>query len=243
VREGFEPSSRKNNSRPILHHARSPFGIAQTRVSHKNSRLIRVEPSPSIPQELRKLYGYLSSALTEAHESLRALERLYLNDDVVALLNSTAPEFFALLQQLLVHNIILYIARLTDEPETGGRENLTLSRLVLELSSNQKYSELRTRLDEKCKRIEKMSCPIRLYRHKLLAHADRVEGLTPNTKLGKEISILTFRKLLKQIADFLNTFDYEFTNAETDYADLIRTHGDVTNDFIAYLRKNIVKRC
>ncbi len=166
-----------------------------------------------------------------------------MNDDVVALLNSTAPEFFVLLQQLLVNNIILCIARLTDKPTTGRRENLTLSRLVLELSDNQKYSELRTRLNEKYERIEKMSGPIRLYRHKLLAHADRAVCLKTNTNLGEEISIKFIRELLKQIADFLNTFDYEFTNATTDYADLIRRYRDVTNDFIAYLRKNVVKGC
>ena len=162
-----------------------------------------------------------------------------MDEGVVALLNGTeAPEFFVLLQGLLVDNIILSIARLADKAESGTRENLTLSRLVQELSDNQKYSELRTRLDEKCTRIEKMSCPIRLYRHKLLAHADRVESLNPNTEVGKDISIKLIREVLEQIADFLNTFDYEFTNAETHYPSAPQ---DVTDDFIAYLQKNTVK--
>jgi HEPN superfamily AbiU2-like protein len=166
-----------------------------------------------------------------------------MNKDVVALLNSTAPDFFVLVQELLVNNIILSIARLTDKPGSGRKppqENLTLSRLVLELSE-QKYPELHTRLDEKWKRIEKMSCPIRLYRHKLLAHADRVECLKANTDLGEKITIKLIRELLEQIAAFLNTFDFEFTNAETDYPDLVRTHSDVANDLIAYLRRNVVK--
>jgi hypothetical protein len=189
-----------------------------------------------IPQELQKLYGYLFGALIETHESLRALERLYMNDDVVTLLNSEGPEFFALLRELLIHNIILCIARLTDEPGTGRRENWTLSRLLLELS-DQKYSKLRDQLDEKYKRIEKMSCRVRLYRHKLLAHADKVECLKANTNLGKNITIKFIRHLLKQIADFLNTFDHEFTNNENDYPDLVRRYQDVTKDFIAYLQK------
>ncbi len=92
-----------------------------------------------------------------------------MDKDVVALNESQcSPEFFVLLQELLTHNIFLCIARLTDKPEVGGRENLTLSRLVRELS-DQKYSELRSRLDEKCKKIEELSDPVRLYRHKLLA--------------------------------------------------------------------------
>jgi hypothetical protein len=211
-------------------------------LSYKNSGLarIRINPSEKIPRELQELYGYLSGALVEAYESSRALERLYMNDTVVVLLNSTAPEFFVLLQQLLVHEIILCIARLTDKPETGGRENWTLSRLVLEVS-DQKYPELRARLDEKSKRIEEMSGPVRLYRHKLLAHADQAECLKENTDLGAKITIKFIRELLEQIADFLNTFDYEFTNAETDYLDFVRRYRDVTNDFIACLRQKVVK--
>ena len=137
-------------------------------------------------------------------------------------------------------NIILSIARLTDKAESGRKppqENLTLSRLVLELS-DPKYSELRTGLDEKCKRIEEMSDPIRSYRHKVLAHADKVECLKPNTEVGKDISIKLIREVLEQIADFLNAFDYEFTKAEVHYPS---TPRDVTEDFIVYLQKSVVK--
>ncbi len=166
-----------------------------------------------------------------------------MNDDVVALMNSSGPEFFALLQRLLLHNIILCISRLIDKPEIRRRKNLTLSRLVRELSDDQKYSKLRTRLEEKYERIEEMSHRVRLYRHKLLAHADQAECLKENTNLGKNVTIKFIRQLLKQIADFLNTFDYEFTNNRNDYPDLVRSYGDVTKDFITYLRKNTVKGC
>jgi hypothetical protein len=97
--------------------------LTQTRAFAKNTGLprIRINASEKIPQELRKLYGYLSGALVEAHESFLALEKLYMNKDVVALMNSTAPEFFVLLQELLTHNIFLCIARLTDKPEVACR--------------------------------------------------------------------------------------------------------------------------
>jgi hypothetical protein len=191
-----------------------------------------------ILKEHQKLYGYLSSALSETYESLRALERLYMNDVVVARLNSAAPEFFALVRQLLIHNIILCIARLTDSPKNGRRENLTLSRLLIELSDDQKYSNLYAQLDEKWKRIEKMSGRVQKYRHKLLAHADKVECLKVNTKLGKKITLKFIRQLLKQIADFLNTFDCEFTDVKNPYPDLVRERLDVTKDLLVYLRKN-----
>jgi hypothetical protein len=213
-------------------------------LSDKSSGLPRIRINygeTKVPKEHQKLYGHLSGALTETYESLHALERLYMSDVVVARLNSAAPEFFALVRQLLIHNIILCIARLTDKRQNGKRENLTLSRLLLELSDDQKYSNLSARLDEKWKRIEKMSYRVHLYRHKLLAHADKVECLKANTKLGKKITIKFIRQMLKQIADFLNTFDYEFTNVRNDYPVFVRERRDVTKDFIAYLQKSVVK--
>jgi hypothetical protein len=195
----------------------------------------RVESSQLIPPELQEPYSYLSTALFETRESLHALENLYMDAGVIDLLNRIAPAFFAFVKEVLVHNIILSIARLTDKPQTGGQENLSLSRLVFELS-DQKYSELRTQLDEKSKRIEEMSCPIRLYRHKLLAHADRAEVLKENTSLGEKISISVFRELVNEVADFLNMFNFAFTKSETSYDEPIDTYGNV-RDFIAYVQK------
>jgi hypothetical protein len=220
------------------------FSVATQGLSHKHSGMPRIRISyneTKIPKEHQKLYGYLSGALTETYESLRAVEKLYMNDVVVARLNSAAPEFFALVRQLLIHNIILCIARLTDKPKTFGQENLTLSRLFLELSYDQKCSNLRARLDKKWKRIEEMSRRVQSYRHKLLAHADKAECLKANTKLGKNITIKFIRQLLKQIADFLNTFDYEFTHVKNDYPVLVRKRQDVTKGLLAYLRRNVVK--
>jgi hypothetical protein len=212
--------------------------LGKRRLSRKDNNVIRhrVISPESIPQELKDHYGYLSGALIGTYQSWNALERLYMDNGVVALLNGTgAPEFFVLLQELLADNIILSIAKLTDKAKTGPQENWTLSRLVDEVP--EQYSELRTRLGEKWKIIENTSRPIMLYRHKLLAHADRVECLNPNTELGKDISIKFIREVLEQIADFLNTFDYEFTKSGgTDYPS---TPTDVTEDFIAYLRQNI----
>jgi Holliday junction resolvasome RuvABC endonuclease subunit len=94
------------------------FALPKQRLSHKNSDLvrIRVNPSEKIPEELKELYGYLSGALVEAHESFLALEKLYMNKDVVALMSSTAPEFFVLLQELLTHNIRTPTGVLTLQP-------------------------------------------------------------------------------------------------------------------------------
>lgn len=199
----------------------------------------RVKTSRLIPRELRRLYGYLSGALFETHDSLHTLEELYGDSSVVDLLNTTAPAFFAHVKEILVRDIILSISRVTDKPgnprSKPPQENLTLSRLVLELSP-QKHPKLHARLEKKWKRIEKLSAPIRTYRHKVIGHADKVVCLKPTRKLGKKISISLIRRTLEKIEDFLNTFDYAFTKGETGYHS-IGHYGNV-GDFVAYLKKN-----
>lgn len=48
----------------------------------------------------------------------------------VDVLNATAPGFFAMVQRLLVDDVILRIARLTDPPANRSQENATLKRLL-----------------------------------------------------------------------------------------------------------------
>src|SRR5258708_35007906 len=48
----------------------------------------------------------------------------------VDLLNSVAPSFWRLIQDSLWENVLLHIARLTDPPMTGGKQNLTIQRLA-----------------------------------------------------------------------------------------------------------------
>lgn len=54
----------------------------------------------------------------------------------VDLLNSAAPNFFGIMQGVLLENIILHVARLTDPPRSFGKHNLTIRALPAAVSSN-----------------------------------------------------------------------------------------------------------
>ena len=200
-----------------------------------------VEPDPRLPEHLAQLYGHLAGALIEAYRPFDELVYLYAtSSDIVKILNEVAPAFFVRYQHLIVVELILSVSRLTDNPTSGSRadrqENLPLDRLFLGLEVPEHF-ELRQTLSEKWQGIRATSSPIRLYRHKLIAHADLVHYITTSTDLGENITIARFRKILSDIADYLNTFDSFFTHTESMYGGLAEFGG--AEDLVSFLRKRL----
>jgi AbiU2 len=197
----------------------------------------RLEPDKRIPEKLREIYAHLAGNLIETYGALKELMFLFGTSENVKLLNETAPSFFVHHERLLVDHIILSLSRMTDEKGSGSgtntQENLSLPRL-LELP-DAKYQQLRTDLQKKWTEIKGAAKELRTYRHKFLAHADLAHHLSPSSKLGADISIGSIRKLLDHISDFLNTFDYFFTNVETTSYHPPATYGD-ESDLIAYIK-------
>src|SRR6266480_5208229 len=197
----------------------------------------RVEVSPKIPSELREVYEHLAGAVINTLGSYSELVTLFsMSEETVELMNATAPTFFVRHQQLLVDHTILSLSRLTDEKHSGPRknpqDNLTLPRL-LDLHEPE-HHQLRVDLQRKWKTIKVASSPIRLYRHKLLAHASLVHYLSPSTRLGDEITMTSMKNLLDEILDYLATFDCFFTGVDTPLS-YPPSYGEAT-DLIAYLR-------
>lgn len=144
-------------------------------------------------------------------------------------MNAAAPAFFMRHEHLLIDHIILCLSRLTDEKQSGLRknrqENLTLARLLDALCVD---------LKKKWKEIKADAEPVRLYRHKLLAHTSLTHYLSPSTSLANGITMKSVRNLLDQILDYLAAFDYFFTGVDTPVG-YPASYGDAT-DLIAYLR-------
>src|SRR4029453_7123428 len=93
---------------------------------------------------------------------------------------------------------------------------------------------LRVDLKKKWKEIKAAAEPVRLYRHKLLAHTSLMHYLSPSTSLANGITMKSVRNLLDQILDYLAAFDYFFTGVDTPVG-YPASYGDAA-DLIAYLR-------
>lgn len=155
-------------------------------------------------------------------------------DETVAVLNATAPEFFAWIQQLAADAVFLGIARLTDRAAIGGQANASLDRLLAatgwELTDAnrwQKYSSVLAAVQDACK-----AC--RTYRHKKLGHND----LSVALKIDP-LPLVTVREVdaaLEAIEGFMGavytelrpnqSYSFRFLNAN-DHVD--RLIGKLTN--------------
>lgn len=197
--------------------------------------IARLEPDPRIPAELQEVYGHLAGSVIETQGLYRELEVLYTSKETTELLDKTAQTFFIRHQQLVIGHIILSIARLTDEKQSGNRknpqENLTLPQL---LDARVLRSDQLLTLQKKWTAIKGATAPVRQYRHKILAHASKVHYLAPSTTLGKNITITTMGSMLVEIADYLSTFDFFFTGTDSP-VNYPWTHGEAP-DLLAYLK-------
>jgi hypothetical protein len=198
----------------------------------------RLEPSEKIPAELREIYAHLAGNLIDTLGVLEDLRILYgTSEKAIELMNKVAATFFVRHEQLLIHHIILFVSRATDERESGPRkkrqENLTLDRL-LDLP-NPEHEKLRIDLQKRLTVIKSDAKPMRLYRHKLLGHASLKHHLLPSTELGKDITLNSMKAILEKIGEYLETFEGFFTGvvgAEFYYPP---SHGEA-RDLLEYLK-------
>jgi hypothetical protein len=151
----------------------------------------------------------------------------------VDILNRSARTFAYVLQNVLVDDIQLGLAKLGDRAGSGGRTNVTLATLA------EKMPDSGTLTDELCSLLDTYyaACKkVRKRRNKQIAHFDL------ETMLGSEASLPgPSRKEIEQALDalrrFMNCIALHFTGTETLY-ELIVLPGD-GESLIATLKKGL----
>ncbi|MBI4537085.1 MAG: hypothetical protein HY712_03910 [candidate division NC10 bacterium] len=122
----------------------------------------------------------LEDYITELHEEWKILLELFAaGDETSKLLNDTAGALFETLYRVLIRDILLGVARLTDPLKTAGKDNLVLERVTLlpEVVADTALSRAAAEiLDE----IKALATPFRDYRNKYLAHLDLPTSLSPS---------------------------------------------------------------
>lgn len=197
----------------------------------------RLEPSEKVPIELREIYAHLAGTLLDTLGVFDELRILYgTSDEEIELMNRVGATFFLRHELLLIHHIIMFVTRATDEKQSGSRknrqENLTLERLID--FSNPEHEKLWIQLHKKLTAIRRDAEPMQFYRHKLLAHASLEHHLLPSTELGKDITLDSMGAILEKIGEYLATFDGFFRGVVG--AELHYPHQGETSDLLESLR-------
>jgi len=165
---------------------------------------------PRIPESLREIFRELSSAVVWLHGHWIIYRQLYAkSSERVELLNESAGTFFSLLQNILLHDTVLAIARLTDRSESRGRENLVLSQLVEKLDSSS-YPDLMGRLKASLGAVDRKCEVFRKKRNRQVAHSDLMAALKVESEPLPGVSREMVEDALKAIRDYMNEFEVYF---------------------------------
>jgi hypothetical protein len=177
-------------------------------------------------ETLGKQYTALNNEVAILHLYWKEyLELFGTNDKRIARLNKTAPGFFRMLQDELFQTNVLHIARLTDPPKTGGKDNLTLQNLPNLVSDK----DLKNKLIGLLALAKEKTAFCRDWRNRRFAHHD----LALATDDNKATPLATVNKnsvneALKSLADVMNAVELHFFQGGTSFGDISTHNGAAT---------------
>lgn len=122
----------------------------------------------------------LQSQVTHVHMNWAMISELVKDQEQRLLLQSTGGYFFIEAHRVFVNDVILRLSRLTDRPQQGGQENLSLCALLDDICDPTLKSRIKCLIEEAKAKI----APLKKHRHKRIAHSDLHVALqSPNVSL------------------------------------------------------------
>jgi hypothetical protein len=134
------------------------------------------------------------------------------NSSRIELLNKAAPQFFRIVQDSLLEDVILHIARLTDPPESVHKANLTILRLPSLVDDANTAKSISCLIDAAVQASE--FC--RDWRNRRIAHRDLKLAIKADIPL-KPASRKKVREALSSIAEVLNVVTQHYTRSTTAF--------------------------
>ena len=131
----------------------------------------------------------------------------------IELVNKAAPLFFGVIQDVLWEDVILHIARLTDEPRTFDKENLTIKMLPEYIDDPQLNASL-YKLIKSSKKAVKFC---RDWRNRLYAHRDLQLAVESGANQLKPASRKKVKDALTSIVNVLNAVTIHYQDSETSF--------------------------
>jgi hypothetical protein len=201
-------------------------------VEERSSKEILEQCVQDLGAELGGVYNGLSSEVSWAHAKWNQYRQLYARSpERVDLLNQAASHFFGVLQELLCEDVILHLARLTDPPQIGRKDNLTLLRLPSLIPNTQLSAEVNDLLIS----VLTACASIRIWRNRRLAHRDLAIAMASLTDPLPGISRADIEGALASIRAMLNRVAGYYWNSKTDYQCVI-TSGRDADSLVYYLQ-------
>ena len=138
---------------------------------------VRHDHVNTLGPQLGPIYNALTNEITSLHGKWNQYRKLFAtSEERIDLLNRSASYFFWLIQETLLEDVLLHLARLTDLADHGrGRTNLTLRQLPDLISD----SALKRDVTDLVGRAVAATSAAVDWRHRRLAHRDLALALAP----------------------------------------------------------------
>lgn len=186
---------------------------------------LRAEIVAVFPRDCGELFFELYNDVAHLHLNWQDYRSLYGTSAArIELLKWAAGSFFHLLDGVMRHDVLLRIARLTDPPSTGRRENASLSQFVRRTGAHvapASAQRLRNLLDD----LQDYCAPIRSLRNRLLAHDDLATTLHFHADPLPGVSRAYIEGALQRIRDLLNEVERTFRGSSTYYQGVTSGHN------------------
>lgn len=185
--------------------------------------------------DVKAIFESLQEDVIWLHAKWKVFRQLFgKSEKRIAILNDFAPDFFQILHDGLIYDILLTMSRLTDPAESFKKESLTLDRLVLMMKRNSD-KQFVDGFESNLKALKDECQPFRDIRNRRIAHNDLGTALDyhPNPLPG--VSREMIENALKSFRKLLNDIELHFDGNDTEYegSDL-RGDGD---SIIRYLKE------
>ncbi len=98
--------------------------------ANKSAKEVEQDHIAAMGAELGPLYHALHNEVIWLHAKWSEYRKLYAHSSArIGALNDVAGFFFRVVQDVLWDDVLLHLVRLIDPPKSGGKDNLTVSRL------------------------------------------------------------------------------------------------------------------
>jgi len=173
---------------------------------------------PRLSKDRRTLFEELEQEVSLLFLRWKLFRQLFAtNEERIKLMGAISPVVFGEIQSMLLDEVFLGIARITDRRGKYDKakgvyfeETVVLDQLKAGLG-NRFHRALAADLDNRLKHNVEPKCrDIRKHRHKRIAHADKLVLLKPKKHILPKVTLQTVDDALDAIADYVNAFRMVF---------------------------------
>ena len=172
-----------------------------------------LQPPEQMPPDVARIYGYLAGEILRTRTKWTYFRQLFMDSSArTGYLGGAGANFFREVQNILIYDLILSVARLTDPAEQGKNSNLTLLQLVAvtKRTADPTFSE---ELRSEYLGVESTVASLRAFRMKKVAHFDLPTIVSPETQVTPGLLIRDIRVSVESIESFLGKVHTHFSGA------------------------------